>query len=145
MVDDRAELIARLLPTTRSAGEARDFVSAALRSWACDEALTADVVLATSELVTNAMEHGRGEITVDLRLLESRVLLRVRDEGPGAPVSGDREVLAPRSRGLTIVEALSTSWGWQLAPGGKWVWAEFPFVPASAPVPSVHSRPPAHH
>lgn len=145
MVDDRAELVARLLPTTRSAGEARDFVGAALRSWACDEALTADVVLATSELVTNAMEHGRGEITVDIRLIESRVLLRVRDEGPGAPVSADTEVLSPRSRGLTIVDALSTAWGWQLAPGGKWVWAEFPFIPASVPVPSARSRPPAHH
>jgi anti-sigma regulatory factor (Ser/Thr protein kinase) len=145
MVDDRAELIARLPPTTRSAGEARDFVSAALRSWACDEALTADVVLATSELVTNAMEHGRGEITVDIRLIDSRVLLRVRDEGPGAPVSTANEVLSPRSRGLTIVEALSTSWGWQLAPGGKWVWAEFPFISANVPVPAARSRPPAHH
>jgi anti-sigma regulatory factor (Ser/Thr protein kinase) len=125
MVEERAELIARLPPTIRSAVQARDFVSAAMRSWSCADTLTADVVLATSELVTNAIEHGRGQITVDIRMDDDRIVVRVSDEGSGTPVAINADVLSPRSRGLTIVAALSSAWGWQRTFGGKWVWVEF--------------------
>ncbi|WP_172803264.1 ATP-binding protein [Alloactinosynnema sp. L-07] len=131
------ELIARLPPTTRSAGEARGFVTEALRSWSVRPDLIADIVLATSELVTNAIEHGQSEVTVDLRLSDGRVLLRVTDGGPGTPVALTADARSPRSRGLTIVEALSRDWGWQLAPEGKVVWAEFTFKPANVASKSI--------
>ncbi|HVK19849.1 MAG TPA: ATP-binding protein [Actinokineospora sp.] len=127
------ELIAKLPPTTRSAGQARDVVTEALRSWSARSDLIADIVLATSELVTNAVEHGRGEVMVDIQLVGGRVLLRVGDRGPGAPVAMSPDAGSPRSRGLTIVAALSVDWGWQLAPEGKVVWAEFAFEPAAVP------------
>ncbi|WP_139190508.1 ATP-binding protein [Actinokineospora iranica] len=125
------ELSTRLPRSTRAAGQAREFAGSALRSWGVPEDLVCDVVLATSELVTNAVEHGAGRITVALSVSADRVLLRVRDETSDAPVRRPSHLLSERSRGLTIVAALSRAWGHQPDPEGKWVWAEFALAPSA--------------
>jgi two-component system, sensor histidine kinase PdtaS len=58
------------------------------------------VALVFCELFSNALEHGRGAITVELRREGPSVVLTVADEGPGPP-AGRREGL-----GLTIAGAL---------------------------------------
>jgi two-component sensor histidine kinase/putative methionine-R-sulfoxide reductase with GAF domain len=58
------------------------------------------VALVFCELFSNALEHGRGRITVELRRDGSSVVLSVTDEGPG-PSPGRRDGL-----GLTIATAL---------------------------------------
>jgi anti-sigma regulatory factor (Ser/Thr protein kinase) len=118
-------LITHLPPATASAGKARTFVSRGLRAWGLSESLSYDIVLSTSELVTNAVEHGRGEVAVELRLVGRRVVLRVWDDLRETPVLTRPGVSSPRGRGLAIVEALAASWGCQHAEDGKWVWAEF--------------------
>ncbi|SER97546.1 Anti-sigma regulatory factor (Ser/Thr protein kinase) [Actinokineospora terrae] len=134
------QLATRLPPASTSAGEARDFVSAALRSWSVAEDLVSDVVLATSELVTNAIEHSAGEIRVELSLTGGRVLLRVGDDADTLPVRKAPDLLSERSRGLTIVIALSESWGHEPDGTGKWVWAEFGevSVPVGGGVAATH-------
>jgi two-component sensor histidine kinase len=58
------------------------------------------VALVFCELFSNALEHGTGEITVELRREGGSVVLAVGDEGEG-PMPGRREGL-----GLTIATAL---------------------------------------
>ncbi len=79
--DDVAVLVARvppagaggwsatlaIAPEARSIGEARDFVAAALRPRDVDDAAVHRAVLLTSELVTNALLHGRAPIQLRLR------------------------------------------------------------------------------
>ncbi|GLW90935.1 ATP-binding protein [Actinokineospora globicatena] len=134
------QLATRLPPATTSAAAARDFVTAALRSWAVGDDLVCDVVLATSELVTNAIEHSAGDIRLELSLTGGRVLLRVGDDATTTPVRKPPDLMSERSRGLTIVAALSESWGHEPDHVGKWVWAEFGqvSVPSGAPVAATH-------
>jgi anti-sigma regulatory factor (Ser/Thr protein kinase) len=86
-----------------------------------------DVLLATSELVTNAVLHGEG--TVSVTLWPSRVVLRgdVTDDGPETPrPRQDRGEEDDAGRGLFIVDVISTRWGVvPTGPGpGKTVWFE---------------------
>lgn len=97
----------------------------ALRSWQVPADKAGDIVLAASELVTNAFEHGRGGITVRLRFAGGCLLLEVRDSSPAAPMLDRAAPHSSRGRGLALVEALSSAWGHRRAGDGKWVWAEF--------------------
>jgi anti-sigma regulatory factor (Ser/Thr protein kinase) len=77
----------------------------------------ADVVV--SELVTNAAVHGAPPITMRAVRNYDRIHIEVRDAEP-AFTEGDAQ-----SRGLRIVEALSTNWGVRYyGRDGKAVWAE---------------------
>ena len=79
--------------------------------------------LLTSEVVTNALEHGAGDIW--LRLSRADCALRV--EVTDASVAPPRRQQAPpeslRGRGLMILESLASTWGVTPAePAGKTVW-----------------------
>jgi hypothetical protein len=103
---------------------ARRFVNQTLVSWDAG-ALAPDAQLVVSELVTNAMRHGGG--AVQLRLIRQRspeVACVVSDYSRITPITASGDVYAEFGRGLRLVEALSTAWGW-ITPGGpgKVVWA----------------------
>lgn len=115
------------LPTDHSAERlAREAISGPLHAEGVDPAVVDDVILATSELVSNAVDHGESPIHLTLDLGESVVRVTVSDGGAGQPtprVAGDG---APRGRGLAIVAQLATDWGWAREDGRLRVWAEFP-------------------
>jgi anti-sigma regulatory factor (Ser/Thr protein kinase) len=70
------------------------------------------VKLLTSELVTNAVVHGRGEITLHTRLSDDGVLVDVIDEGGGFDYTLSRpSVEDVGGRGLMIVDAEARRWG----------------------------------
>jgi anti-sigma regulatory factor (Ser/Thr protein kinase) len=80
--------------------------------------------LLTSEVVTNAVEHGAGDIR--LRLSDEKDVIRV-EVTDGSRASPRRRPLSHesvRGRGLLILEALSSAWGVVPADGssGKTVW-----------------------
>jgi len=81
----------------------------------------ADLELVISELVTNAIDHGRG--TIDVAIEHDGYELRgsVADEGDGfayvARTVANHEL---RGRGLSIVDALATRWG--TGEGSTHVW-----------------------
>lgn len=114
-----------LPPSGRAPAEARDFVACALRSWHVGHPQVDDIVLATSELVTNAYEHGRGGIALRLRCTSDNVVLEVRDGAGEDPVLRRPGPHSAHGRGLALVAAISTTWGHDRAGDGKWVWAEF--------------------
>jgi two-component sensor histidine kinase len=101
---------------------ARRAVAEACRGMARDVIEIAQLL--TSELVTNALQHGAGSISVEVA--RSRNLLRVSvdDESSDRPrrTSGGAEDV--RGRGLMLVEALSARWGVIARDRGKRVWFE---------------------
>ncbi len=79
--------------------------------------------LLTSELVTNAVLHGRGLIMLRARLGDGRLAVEVADEGSGFDYApGQRRFDHLRGRGLAIVDAESARWG--IGDGTSQVWFE---------------------
>lgn len=87
-----------------------------------------DALLVASELVTNAVRHGRPEIALSVRRLPDGVRIAVRDEGERVPVAAMETPTVDRltGRGLLIVAATARHWGVTPHPDGpgKTVWAE---------------------
>ena len=73
--------------------------------------LVADAALATSELVTNAMLHGRPPVELRLRLEGADVLIEVRDRATYQPRKQRPDDEDEHGRGLQIVAALADPLG----------------------------------
>lgn len=87
-----------------------------------------DVVLVASELVANALRHGRGPIVLRLRGEADRVRLEVADHDrrtPARRLSG-----TDGGFGLLLVSGLSKDWGVEELADGKVVWAVLSAEPA---------------
>ena len=85
------------------------------------------VLLATSEVVTNAVEHGAPPIDLRVDTAESRVRIEVRDGSPLPPRRRHDDGAGPsdvRGRGMTIVERVTDRWGVDERADGKAVWFE---------------------
>ena len=88
-----------------------------MKEWFADELSDQELdtaELLVSELVTNAVIHGRGRITLRARLNGDRLLVEVIDEGSGLEAAvRERDFENPRAggRGLRIVDAASSRWG----------------------------------
>ncbi|MEV8609710.1 ATP-binding protein [Amycolatopsis sp. NPDC051373] len=90
-----------------------------------------DILLATSELVTNAFEHGERPDRLELRLSEGRLVVCVFDAGQEVPRLKEPSPESARSRGLQLVHVLSQEWGYEPCAGGKYVWAAFAVGPVA--------------
>ena len=104
---------------------ARHEVRAALLRLGLQERQFDDILLATSELVTNAFEHGERPQRLELECADGRLTMRVHDTGRMLPELRAPSPAEARSRGLVLVQALSLEWGFERCPGGKYVWAVF--------------------
>ncbi len=101
---------------------ARDWLGDLLAAELDADKLTAARLLA-SELVTNAVVHGEGAITVRAQVQSSGVVVEVIDEGRGFQWAlGEPEPEQTDGWGLSIVAAESDRWG--TAPGNGRVWFE---------------------
>ncbi len=79
--------------------------------------------LLTSELVTNAILHGRGQITLRGRVDGDRVLVEVLDQGDGFVPEVRRQGYEDLgARGLVILDAEASRWG--IREGATNVWFE---------------------
>lgn len=108
--------------------QVRQAVARTLEGWGVHERID-DVQLVVSELVTNAIRHGIGPIEVGVACKEGRLRLEVIDADPDhVPAPADANDLDAGGRGLTIIEALSFTWGVEPRGDKKVVWAEIPFV-----------------
>ncbi|MFG2359886.1 ATP-binding protein [Streptomyces sp. NPDC048521] len=108
---------------------ARRVVGDLLTTWGVPRDVRDDVVLVTSELVTNALVHAGGErIVCRLHGTAERVRVEVEDQdgGPAVPAAGRPGPDDQHGRGLFLVEALSRDWGVTPLPGrsARAVWAE---------------------
>ena len=125
-----------LEPGPRGAAEARRWVAGVCGEIGRDD-LRENAELAMSEVVTNAILHGKDPVTVRLRGTRDHPRVEVRDASPEPPaLTTDDPVpdfiheLPTFGRGLAIVASFSEAWGAERDGDGKLVW----FVPsASAP------------
>jgi anti-sigma regulatory factor (Ser/Thr protein kinase) len=112
------------LPQERaSAAAARHFVADALSGFDGDDRNV--VLLMTSELVTNAVVHGREPIELLIDVSDDGVTVSVEDGEPEAlPVVRQTvDAVATGGFGLTIVAQLASRWGSDAGvPGRKVVW-----------------------
>lgn len=114
----------RLEAEIASAEVARRFIEDALRTDAVGEETLFRAQLLATELVTNAVRHGRSPVELKLARRDGRIRIEARDDCPERPVAS--AVDSPtRHRGLMLVEDLSEEWGFDVDDGqGKVVWFE---------------------
>jgi PAS domain S-box-containing protein len=108
----------------RSVGRAREYARGRLLSWDL-EPLVDTAELLVSELVTNALRYGEGEIRLRL-LLDRTLVCEVWDAGLVQPRRRRARDTDEGGRGLQLVGLLSAAWGSRRTPRGKTVWFELP-------------------
>ncbi|THA80439.1 PAS domain S-box protein [Streptomyces sp. A0592] len=113
----------------RSVGRARELARAKLPAWGL-EGLLDTTELLVSELVTNALRYGEGEIRLRL-LLDRTLVCEVWDANLVQPRRRRARDTDEGGRGLQLVGLLSAGWGTRRTHRGKTVWFELP-LPGAA-------------
>ncbi|WP_329400966.1 SpoIIE family protein phosphatase [Streptomyces lydicus] len=111
-----------LAPEARSVARARELAREQLLDWGLQE-LVDTTELLVSELVTNALRHGHGEIRLRL-LLDRTLVCEVWDADLAQPRRRRARDTDEGGRGLQLVGLLSQGWGSRRTPRGKTVWFE---------------------
>jgi PAS domain S-box-containing protein len=111
-----------LEPQPTSVARARELARDQLLSWGL-EALVDTTELLVSELVTNALRHGYGDIRLRL-LLDRTLVCEVWDNALMQPRRRRARDTDEGGRGLQLVAMLSQSWGSRRTHRGKTVWFE---------------------
>ncbi|MEU4737693.1 SpoIIE family protein phosphatase [Streptomyces fradiae] len=110
-----------------TAPRARRFARNTLASWRLP-AGTCDLgVLAASELVANALQHGTPPVGLRLRRTDRRLIIEVTDADDHLPRRRQAGPADEAGRGMSVIAAIASSWGSRRdSGGGKAVWCELP-------------------
>ena len=133
--DDVALLVARVVPSIagpvahrldladapESAIVARGFTAGVLDHAGWGEQVDTAALL-VSELVTNAIKHGKPPCALSIRFTDAEVEISVEDGDGSMPVLRQRDELAEDGRGFLLVDALAADWGARLVGSGKATW-----------------------
>jgi serine/threonine-protein kinase RsbW len=127
------EMTLAAVPT--APGAARHAVRTWFHSRDCDDDATDTAALQVTELVSNAVVHANGPslwLTVDETTADV-LHVTVRDGSKVVPRHSPHmpDVRRKGGRGLFMVDALSTRWGWEPLRTGKRVWFELPCAATS--------------
>jgi anti-sigma regulatory factor (Ser/Thr protein kinase) len=119
----RTPLRLKIPHRTQEVCRARHWFRGCLRSWHCEGAATAEAVFA--EVAANAVQHGRGPVTVTVQLSRRAVRCDIRDGGWRVPrlLAGWHPELE-QGRGMVIIASLADNWGVRRHLRGKTVWFE---------------------
>jgi anti-anti-sigma regulatory factor/anti-sigma regulatory factor (Ser/Thr protein kinase) len=120
------QFAARLGHAPSAAYVARDIVAQACEAWRLPNAVE-DAKLIITELVSNAVRHGKGDLRLLVLLRDRHLHLSIAD----ASVDQPRRMLpdpdtGEGGRGLLLVDAVATAWGSSPTADGKVVWATLP-------------------
>ncbi|MEU0843919.1 ATP-binding protein [Streptomyces sp. NPDC005962] len=110
------------LPEDRRVPQMRRITTARLRHWGL-ATLVDSATLIVSELVTNAIQHGRGRVELKVMCCGNTVRIEVTDGSPAPALMRTASVADENGRGLRLVAALSEDWGVSRSRDGKMVWA----------------------
>ncbi|MFJ6212763.1 SpoIIE family protein phosphatase [Streptomyces sp. NPDC092296] len=123
----------QLPPEPTSVSRARELAIGWLLARGLDD-LVDTTELLVSELVTNALRHGRGEIRLRL-LRDTTVVCEVWDDGYAQPRQRRAQETDEGGRGLQLVSLLAERWGSRRTPKGKIVWFELALPALTQPRP----------
>ncbi len=118
---ETVRVVTLLPPNDHSAAQGRRFVREVLLSCALPGVVDTAVLLA-SELITNAVLHGRSEVELTVEITRAGVKVSAADMNSRMPVMQSADELALDGRGITIVNLLASSWGVTATGTGKVVW-----------------------
>lgn len=127
----------------RSAGVARRLLAEMLDTSGLQELWSDAAAIAVSEMVTNAVVHAGGPITLDARVEADTVRVEVADGSTRMPVARNYAVTSGTGRGLRMLDSVVTRWGVTPREGGKVSWFELGESIPGAPEPEERS--PARH
>jgi anti-sigma regulatory factor (Ser/Thr protein kinase) len=104
------------------AERARRAIADACRGLGRDTVATAQLL--ASELFTNALHHGEGDIVMGVQRLPGELRVDMADRSPAHPRVKPMNLDDVRGRGMMILEALAVRWGVDPLPDGqgKVVW-----------------------
>jgi anti-sigma regulatory factor (Ser/Thr protein kinase) len=135
----RAVTALTLTPETSNVAVARRYVRDLLADAGVSDSFAYPAVLATSELVTNAVLHAGTRVDLCVEITDGTLRVEVVDYGDGCPVYSRVASDADRGRGLMVVSRVATRWGVDLESDRKSIWFELP----SSPLPHPGSRRPS--
>ncbi|MEE1823790.1 ATP-binding protein [Streptomyces sp. BE20] len=130
-----------LASTPASVGYARHRAVDQLRAWGYqfDQDVAGTFALLVSEVVTNAVLHGKGDLlTVALVARGQEVFVEVLDASNVAPNRREADPQDEGGRGMFLVDALASTWGIHPTPRGKAVWLTYALP--EQPVPARGRR-----
>jgi anti-sigma regulatory factor (Ser/Thr protein kinase) len=106
---------------------ARAFLAKLLSGWELSDLVIDEASLLTTELMTNAVEHGSGVVDLAIAVHDGVLRVGVHDTATGMPVKRDGiTASAEGGRGIWLVQSIAHDWGSDPsgeAPG-KTVWFE---------------------
>lgn len=105
-----------------SAGRARAFVSETCEAWHIP-GVAMDAALVVTELVENAVRHGKTACDVTLELADEGLLIAARDGSTDEPRVMRPDPARAGGRGMLLIENICCRWGFDIVDGGKRVWA----------------------
>lgn len=121
MTSQAHEMVAETVPA--SVARIRRFAVEACRGRAAR--IDADTVaLLVSEVATNALVHGTGQVLVRVVPSAGGVRIEVRDGSSRLPARRRATAVDEGGRGIALVEALAVAWGSEVTEDGKTVWFE---------------------
>lgn len=130
---ERGRVQVEFVPYPKRASQMRSLACTQLRFCGNqDSSVVHEVGVVVSELVTNAIRHGKaGTVTFLLVCEESgEIRIEVDDHSPSTtlPSAQPFDADAEDGRGLVIVEALTSAWGRE----GSCTWCTFPAAGGAA-------------
>ncbi|MGW9382347.1 ATP-binding protein [Streptomyces albidoflavus] len=118
-------------PVDVHVAQARRTTATALKHWSLPETPVEDAQLVVSELVSNAIIHGSGDVRLRLRHDGHELRIQVTDDST-APARRRRASAADLGgRGLHLVACLSLRWG--VEDGGRTTYAVIPTLTEAPP------------
>ena len=106
----RAVTVITLAPEPRSSAAARHFVRDFLADAGFGGSVVFPAVLATSELVTNAVLHAGTAVDLRIEIAGPKLRVEVVDYGGGCPVHERVSFDADHGHGLMVVARVATRW-----------------------------------
>lgn len=113
-----------LAPDPVSVRRARQLIKDVCETVGVDSDVCGSAVLLTSELVTNALTHGRSEARLQVQAVADVMVVEVADDNSRHPERVACDLQALDGRGLEIVELVAARWGVRDDECGKTVWFE---------------------